>query len=778
LRLDSDPMTHRDYSAELPNILATMMDVFYRTDAEGKVIIVTPSVQELLGYTSGELLGTPLADLYENPELRTELLHRLQEHGGRYKGFEAALRHKDGSRVWVSSNIQFLYDDNGEVSGVQGMVRDITQHKLTEENLRKSEQKFRAIIDHMLDIYYRTDAEGKLIMASPSCKELLGYSQEELLGTRLSDLYVDPSTREIFMQKLVEQGGKYYGFENSLRRKDGSEIWAVASSQFYFDDAGNIAGVEGIVRDITRRKQMEDALRESEQKQRTIFENMMDTYVRTDRKGIVVMVSPSVEKLLGYTPGEVIGKPLRNFYSIPESRDTFLRLLEESGGHYYGYEVLMSRKDGESIWVLINAQFYHDEEGEVAGVEALGRNISELKEAEEQLLKAKENAEAANSAKTEFLSNMSHELRTPLNAILGFSSLLINYNHEPLPDKVNEFLDNIHDAGLHLSSLIDQILDLAKIEAGKANLDLQPVALDRILDDCARLMRPLAVQHRVKLGFEIYHCQDQGHQVYVSADPLRLRQVMINLVSNAIKYNVENGRTNISCQVADGKVMVSVEDTGIGIPRHQQAEVFMPFTRAHKECNVEGSGIGLAVTQKNLELMGSTIHLDSEPGQGSRFWFELELVEAPALETVSQRPAVELPQSPLNISVLYVEDNPIGMRLMEEVIKTLPGVSFYGATSGEQGYRLAQEVVPNLIFMDINLPDISGIDVMQRLRSQPKTRTIPIIALSASALEEDVQRGLEAGFLHYLRKPCEPDEIIRLVTELATAASVQESLHS
>ena len=360
-------MTQTDYAADLPNILATMMDVFYRTDAEGKVMMVTPSIQELLGYTADELLGTPITHLYENPEQRAELLQGMQDNGGRYKGFEAALRHKDGSRVWVSTNIQFFYDDNGDIAGVEGIVRDITQQKLTEEKLRKSEQKFRAIIDHMLDVYYRTDAEGKLIMASPSCKELLGYTQAELLGTRLSDLYVDPSTREAFMQKLIEQGGKYYGFENSLRRKDGTEIWAVASSQFYFDDAGNIAGVEGIVRDITQRKQMEDALRESEQKLRIIFENMMDTYVRTDRDGIVVMVSPSVEKWLGYTPAEVIGRPLHDFYAIPESRATFLRMLEENGGHYYGYEVLMSRKDGENIWVMSNSRFYHDEEQHLRG---------------------------------------------------------------------------------------------------------------------------------------------------------------------------------------------------------------------------------------------------------------------------------------------------------------------------------------------------------------------------------------------------------------------------
>jgi len=769
-------MAETDYSSELPNILATMMDVFYRTDTEGRIVIVTPSITELLGYSPDELINTPLSGLYENPEQREAFLHRLQEAGGRMKGQEVCLRHKDGGQVWVSTNVQYHYDANGEVAGVEGMVRDITQQKDTEQSLRKSEQKFRAIIDHMLDIYYRTDAEGKLIMASPSCHELLGFTQEELIGTRLSDLYVDPATRETFMQKLIEQGGKYYGFENSLRRKDGSEIWAVASSQFYFDDAGNIAGVEGIVRDITRRKRMEDALRESEHKLRTIFENMMDTYVRTDREGIVVMVSPSVSKLLGYDPDEVVGRPLRDFYAVPESRETFLRLLEDNGGHYYGYEVLMTNRDGDTLWVMINAQFYYDEEGEIAGVEALGRNISELKEAEVQLLRAKENAEAANRAKTEFLSNMSHELRTPLNAVLGFSSLLTHYREQPLPEKAPEFLDNIHEASKHLSELIDQVLDLAKIEVGKASLELQSVELNKLLGDCVRLMRPLAVQKSVKLEFNAVASRDPGEQVYVSADVLRLRQVVINLISNAIKYNSENGRVCLSIRLEDEQVIVEVEDSGIGIPCDRQGDIFTPFTRAHKEHTAEGSGIGLAVTQKNLELMHSQIHLHSEPGKGSRFWFALQRVKAPAPEAAPAVTMVKPPQPPLGISVLYVEDNAIGMRLMEEVIKGLPGVEFHGAASGEEGYRMAREVLPDVIFMDINLPDITGIEVMQRLRAQPDTRDIPIIALSASALDEDVRRGLEAGFLHYLRKPCEPKEIRRLVSGLAGAAPQRRSL--
>ncbi|MBD3669695.1 MAG: PAS domain S-box protein [Gammaproteobacteria bacterium] len=762
-------MHNKDYSTELSNILDTMMDVFYRTDSEGRLVLVTPSIFDLLGYEVDEVLGRPVTDLYEFPEMRGEVMELVKENGGSYRGAEMRLRHKDGSRVWVSSNIRFHYDDMGNFAGVEGMVRDITRHKRTEENLRKSEQTFRAIIDHMLDIYYRTDAEGRLIMASPSCEELLGYTPEELIGTRLSDLYVDPSTREIFMQKLIERGGKYYGFENSLRRKDGSIIWAVASSQFYFDNEGNIAGVEGIVRDNTKRKQMEDALRESEEKLRTIFENMMDTYVRTDREGNIIMISPSVEKLLGYKPKEVVGKQLKDFYSTPAERDAFLRLLEENNGHYYGYELQVRHKNGEQIWVLINAQFYYGDDGKIAGVEALGRNISDIKCAEEELTQAKEEAEAANNAKTEFLSNMSHELRTPLNAILGFSSLLVKYNSQPLPDKVVEFLHNIHEAGSHLSSLINQVLDLAKIESGTASVDLVPVDIDAIIKDVLRLLRPLAVKQRVKLHYAGESAGQSTEPLWVKADALRLRQVMINLITNAIKYNHENGLTEVVCKVDGGSVEVSVIDTGIGIPTERHHDIFQPFTRVHENNHIEGSGIGLTVTRKNLELMASDIHFSSRSGEGSRFWFTLPLVSAERKNTEYDRNML-IPEQPLGISVLYIEDNAIGMRLMEEVIATLPGVTFYKASTGEEGFRLAMDVLPDLIIMDINLPDISGFEVLERLLKTKHADNFHFVALSASALDEDVEKGLQAGFMQYLRKPFEPEEIIQLLADLASIA--------
>ena len=377
-------------------------------------------------------------------------------------------------------------------------------------------------------------------------------------------------------------------------------------------------------------------------------------------------------------------------------------------------------------------------------------------------------SEAANRSKTEFLSNTSHELRTPLNAIMGFSSLLMKFHKPELPDKAREYVGSIHQAGNHLSELINQVLDLAKIETDKVKAESRPVDLKALLGDCIELMRPLAVEHEVTLKDVTDDCLDNDAGIYVMADPLRLRQVVINLISNAVKYNQPWGEVAIHCAVTDGQVRVEVEDTGLGIPAEFQPEIFTPFTRAHQHLNVEGTGIGLAVTRKNLELMGSDIQLHSSVGTGSRFWFSLPRADAPMVPTNEVEAAVSSAHTGLDIQLLYVEDNPLGLRLMQEVMGQVDGITLHCAETGEAGYRLALQTLPDVIILDINLPDISGVEVMKRLREEPLTRHIPVLALSASALAEDVERGLRAGFSEYLKKPCMPDEIVQRVIELAT----------
>lgn len=379
---------------------------------------------------------------------------------------------------------------------------------------------------------------------------------------------------------------------------------------------------------------------------------------------------------------------------------------------------------------------------------------------------AYQRAEKANKAKTDFLSNMSHELRTPLNAIMGFSSLLIAFSRSKRPDKTREFAGNINEAGKHLSALINQVLDLTSIETGDTRVDLRAQHLTKIMQECIQLLRPLAETSEVKL---IYN-KDSDNAKYVLADSLRLRQVLINLISNAIKYNVKGGSVRVRCITQNSGIMVEIADTGLGIAKADQSSIFTPFCRAHMDAHVEGTGIGLSVTKKNLGLMNSKISFQSIEGEGSRFWFALPVVSEPEnhLIPTSEFSAVILPSQRSGIKLLYIEDNPLGMRLMEEVMAARDDITFYQATTGTDGYELARDVEPHIIILDINLPDIDGLEVMRRILLDEKTRGIPVVALSASTLNEDVEKGMQAGFASYLRKPCEPDELLGLVYELTS----------
>ena len=378
-------------------------------------------------------------------------------------------------------------------------------------------------------------------------------------------------------------------------------------------------------------------------------------------------------------------------------------------------------------------------------------------------------SEKANKAKTDFLSNMSHELRTPLNAIMGFSSLLITFSKSKRPEKTREFASNISEAGKHLSALINQVLDLTSIESGETKVELKPLPLASIMQECIQLLMPMAENQQVILRHESNVCSD-NHQ-YILGDELRLRQVLINLISNAIKYNVKSGKVTVRCVFQNNSVMVEVIDTGLGIAKADQPSIFNPFSRAHLDAHVEGSGIGLAVTKKNLTLMNSEICFQSRYGEGSRFWFVLPAADAPepAVEITKKLPDQQVDEKAV-IKLLYVEDNPLGMRLMEEIMSSHDDVQLYQAATGIEGCELALEVEPDIIILDINLPDIDGIEVLRRLRLHAPMNNVPLVALSASTMADDVRKGLQAGFTHYLRKPFEPDELFRLIYELTAGA--------
>jgi signal transduction histidine kinase len=387
-------------------------------------------------------------------------------------------------------------------------------------------------------------------------------------------------------------------------------------------------------------------------------------------------------------------------------------------------------------------------------------DIAEEIEVRKKAEEAKNHADAATHAKSEFLSSMSHELRSPLNAILGFAQLMESESPPPTSAQ-KESIAQILQAGWHLLELINEILDLAKVESGQVPISQEPVSLGEVLLECRGMIEPQAQQRDIHMTFPAFEIP-----YVVNADRIRVKQVLINLLSNAIKYNREQGTVEVKCTAGtSGRIRISIKDSGVGLNPEQMAQLFQPFNRLGQEAGgEEGTGIGLVVAKKLVELMGGVIGVESTVGVGSVFWFELNLVAGPHLSREKdEKAALVLPHVPHGAqlrTLLYVEDNQANLKLVEQIIVRHPDIRLLTAVNGNLGIEMARNKQPDVILMDINLPGINGFEAMKILREDPATAHIPVIAVTANAMPLDIERGIKAGFFRYITKPIKVNEFM------------------
>jgi signal transduction histidine kinase len=389
------------------------------------------------------------------------------------------------------------------------------------------------------------------------------------------------------------------------------------------------------------------------------------------------------------------------------------------------------------------------------------KNHLALQEKNIELEHAKFAAEKANLAKSSFLSSMSHELRSPLNAILGFAQLMES-DTPPPNDSQKESIAQILQAGWHLLKLINEILDLAKVESGQVPMSREPVSLAEVLLECQSMIEPQMQQRGIRLTLPPFDIP-----LFVRADRTRLKQILINLLSNAVKYNKKQGLIEVTCaQGKSGFIRTSVKDSGAGLPPEQLTQLFQPFNRLGQETGgEEGTGIGLVVAKRLVELMDGQIGVESTVGVGSVFWFELAAAAEPNLIlSEAYTLAADPPKLPAGVRqhrVLYVEDNPANLKLVEQIIARHPDITLLTAVNGLSGVEIAHTSVPDVILMDINLPGIDGFEALKLLRADPLTVHIPVIAISANAMPLDIERGMKAGFFRYITKPIKVDEFMQ-----------------
>lgn len=512
-----------------------------------------------------------------------------------------------------------------------------------------------------------------------------------------------------------------------------------------------------------------------------LLDTAPDAMVVVDPAGSIKFVNLQTENMFGYMRAELVGQPIdiliperfrarhfqhvARFFAAPTSRPM------GSGVQLFG-----RRKNGSELPIEVSLSPLQSERGMTVSAsirditdrkqhEASGRLEAERHAAE--LREARAVAEAASAAKSEFLSSMSHELRTPLNAILGFAQLLVRDQREPLSARHKQRVEHILKGGEHLLRLINDILDLSRIEAGAVSVSTEPVSVADVLDEVERTLQPLAVRQNVALRRRPL---PPGIPL-VSADRTRFIQIVMNLGSNAVKYNRPLGTVTFEVSTPDPEhVRILLEDTGIGIPQDKQASIFQPFQRAGQETGpIEGTGIGLVITKRLAQLMQGDVEFQSEPGLGSKFWVTLPAHASRApmghLDTLTLAGSNQLVRDGQRL-VLYVEDNPANVLFMEDLLGNFESIHLVVASTAEEGVKIAIATQPAVIIMDINLPGMSGLEALRVLKASPETQHLPIIALTAAASERDRQLGERAGFYRYLTKPIKVDELIAALEAL------------
>ncbi len=745
-------------------IVQAMPDIVMVLDLQGRNIecsdhpsLAMPRV-DLIGKLVDEVIPGPAADQVHQAIAETTAT-------GETVSFEYSLDLVGGIRTF-SARIKLFGEQD-----VLTVIRDVTEQHVRTNELRL----FKQSLDRTLDCVFMFDGESwQFNYVNRGATEQLGYTDAELLQMYPWD--IKPEFTEVQFKKLIAPlvagTQEHLKFETVHRRKDGHLVPVEISLQ-YIAATEHPGRFVAVVNDITDRKNAEAALRAvNDQLEERVVERTSQLTQRQSQLELAqklahignwsadlrtghVIWSDELYDIFGRDPTTFTPSIDAILATIhPDDREQLQQSIDDAlataGEIRADHRIVLP--DGSIRWVSDSGKAERDADGRPWRLTGTIQDITTRKEAEQELVLARDQAQSANLAKTEFLSHMSHELRTPLNAVLGFAQLL---RLDTLTSDQTESVDEVLRAGEHLHDMVNQMLDLALIKSGDLKIDAEPVQLRPLAESCINIVRPFAAERGISISIDLVD------NCVVFADPKRLRQVLNNLLSNAVKYNNDGGTIEVRWSSELQRVQISVQDNGIGIAPEAISRLFTPFERLESTYSGRnGAGIGLALCQHLMTAMQGQIEIDTELGRGTTV--RIELPEVPGTgNTASTTPDTSL-STELH-TVLCVEDNPTNLSLLERILLPSRGFRMIKAERGDIVLDLARQHQPGIILLDIGLPDIDGHEVLRQLRADPLTSEIPVVAVTADATDHNRHRSLAEGFVAYVTKPFEIHQLLELI---------------
>lgn len=768
----------------LTMLLESTEEGVWTIDNDLRTTDANPAMCRMLGVARDALLGRTIYEFVDEDNaavFRAQVQRRAQGLPGSY---EISLRRSDGSQVHCQNNPMPLFDARGHKIGAIGLFSDISALKQASADLR-SAGALLAAKSRVLESTFDNLAQGVLSVAPDGHVEAWNRRAAELLEVPGDLLARRPMIQDVIAWQLangvfgeVTEADKAHWLRAAERYAagDDSDLWTATHYQRQRRD-GRVIEVQvhrapdgAQVRtysDVTDAVTAQRALVASEARFRTMADAAPAFICQVDEAGGAVWFNQRWLQAIGRTLAQALAEDWAQRIHA-DDRDRCLGVFQAAVARRAPFEVefRVIVPGGADLWLADHGIPHHDAQGRFDGYLVYGWDITARKAAQYSLIAARDEAERANRAKSEFLSRMSHELRTPLNAVLGFAQLIErDALRQPGPLLLDRVRHILH-GGRHLLVLINEVLDLARIESGTLPVRLEAVPVWPLIDSCRRLLEPTARDRSVQLHLlpPADADADAGGTACAQADATRLQQVLLNLLSNAIKYNREGGEVRVGCRLVGDWLRIEVTDTGPGLTLAQRDRLFQAFERLDADAGaVEGAGIGLALSKALVGLMNGRIGVTSEPGQGSTFWLELAPAPLPvaAAMAAAVAPGSALPPHPQGRPwrVLCVEDNPVNQLLIESMLATLDGIELRQADRPEAGLALAREWVPDLMLLDIQLPGLSGYELLRRLREDPRLADVPAVAVTANAMPADLRQAQEAGFDQHLTKPLVLDDL-------------------